>query len=192
MWQSVKRGTQNFFFLHNKATNTFCIEHEKNGIVVPKRVLRADILQTKFTTSGGCNISSTYLASFLVHSMSIITPTCTPYLLLRKQSEEDKNILWMMRMIFERHPCCCGTTMQWSVSVSSVYLVGLESTLTNLSFTLASHRPFLLLKCTHTWFGDFFVLWIVITNFVKFSFLKKKLEKKRCFFSKRFVFFFLL
>jgi hypothetical protein len=89
----VKRGTQNFFFLHNKATNTFCIEHEKNGIVVPKRVLRADILQTKFTTSGGCNISSTYLASFLVHSMSIITPTCTPYLLLRKQSEEDKNIL---------------------------------------------------------------------------------------------------
>jgi hypothetical protein len=108
---------------------------------------------------------STYLPCAL-HEY-IITPTCTPYLLLRKQSREDKNILWMMRMIFERHPCC-GTTTSMSTNAmecvprslvcvprSSAWI---ESTLTNLGFTLILHRPFFAFEMyTHLirWFLSF-------------------------------------
>jgi hypothetical protein len=113
-----EKSNPKLFFLCNKATNTFCIDHEKIGIV-PKCVFRTDILQTKFTTSGGCNISSTYLPCLCTpwvssHQLVLL------YLLLRKQSREDKNILWMMRMIFERHPCCCGTRSMSSNAMECV------------------------------------------------------------------------
>jgi hypothetical protein len=111
VWNS--RGTQNFFFPSQQSNKHFLYWPWKNGIVSTKVCVQnwPKFKQNSPQVVVAIFLQPSFLPSFLVYSMNIITPTCTRYLLLRKQSQEDKNILWMMRMIFERHPCCGTTSM---------------------------------------------------------------------------------
>jgi hypothetical protein len=109
------------FFLHNKATNTFCIDHEKNGIV-PKCVFRTDILQTKFTTSGCCNISSTYLPSLCSPWISSHQLVLLTYSLGSKVERTKISYEWWGWFSRDTHVVVLRlwAAMQWSVYVSSV------------------------------------------------------------------------